>query len=66
MKRWVLAGFNIIKYIVMWKSIGNIKNDDAASVRSNRSRNEITLEPFHHKIKHTTKEIPATNRSFCR
>ena len=51
----------------MWKKVGSVQSGDHRSQRSNKSREDITLEPFHQSLKRRSNVSPdgPNNRSFC-
>lgn len=49
----------------MWKAVGSVHSGDDKSMRSNRSRMEEQMEPFHQSLKRRSNLSPEANRSFC-
>lgn len=49
----------------MWKKVGTVRSGDDGSIRSNRSRLDITVEPFHKSLKKRTGDSLENDRSFC-
>ena len=49
----------------MWKTVGSVCDEGDKSVRSNRSRMDADLEPFHESLKRRSNMSPEANRSFC-
>ena len=51
----------------MWKKVGSVQSGDRRSQKSNKSGQEINIEPFHQSLKRRSNMSPdgANNRSFC-
>ena len=49
----------------MWKKIGSVHSGDDKSMRSNRSRLDNQMEPFHQSLQKRSNVSPEANRSFC-
>jgi hypothetical protein len=49
----------------MWKAIGSVHSGDDRSIRSNRSREEVSFEHFHQHPANRSALEPKADHSFC-
>ena len=49
----------------MWKAVGSVDNDGDKTGRSNRSRMDADVEPFHQSVRRRSNLSPEVERSFC-